>query len=214
MAKVISLAEATGLVHDGASVMGGGFILCGVPLVLFDALAKTPVSNLTTISNDTGTPEGGISRLIAARKVKKVITSHVGLNPETGQQMNAGELEVELVPQGTLAERIRAGGSGLGGILTPTGVGTAVAEGKQILKLNGTDYLLEMPLRANVALLHAWRADSYGNLQFRGTARNFNPLMAMAADTVIVQVEELVEGALDPDAVHTPAILVDYLVKL
>lgn len=214
MAKVISLAEATQLVKDGASIMSGGFILCGVPLAMFEALAKTQVKNLTTISNDTGTPEGGVALLIANHQVKKVITSHVGLNPETGRQMNAGELNVELVPQGTLAERIRAGGAGLGGILTPTGLGTAVAEDKQVLTVDGKDFLLEKALKADVAIIHAWRADKAGNLSFRGTARNFNPLMAMSATTVIAEVEEIVDGFIEPDLVHTPGILVDYLVKV
>jgi acetate CoA/acetoacetate CoA-transferase alpha subunit len=168
---------------------------------------------LTVIANDTARPGVGIGRLIDARLVKKVIVSHIGTNAETQRQMIDGELEVELVPQGTLAERIRAGGYGLGGILTPTGIGTIVAEGKAIVKVDGRDFLLEEPLRADAALIAAKYADYYGNLNYMLTARNFNPIMAMAADLVIAEPQTIVPvGVIPPDSVMTPSILVDHMV--
>ncbi len=210
-ADVTSALE--GLTFDGMTVMSGGFGLCGIPENLIAGLKASGVKGLTVISNNAGVDGFGLGQLLETKQIAKMISSYVGENKEFERQYLAGELQLEFNPQGTLAERIRAGGSGLGGILTPTGVGTAVAEGKQILKLNGTDYLLEMPLRANVALLHAWRADSYGNLQFRGTARNFNPACAMAGRVCVVEVEEIVPvGAIDPDQVHLPGIYVDRIV--
>lgn len=213
MNKVRRSAEALAGIRDGMTVMIGGFLAVGTPLVLVDELVKKQVRNLTVIANDTAMPDRGIGRLIVNRQAKKVIVSHIGTNPETGRQLMAGELEVELTPQGTLAEKIRAGGSGLGGVLTPTGVGTVVEEGKQKIKINDRDYLLELPLRADVALIYAHKADKAGNLVFRRSARNFNPVMAMAADLVIAQVSEVVEiGAIDPDEVMVPGIVIDYIV--
>ncbi|TCL32415.1 acetate CoA/acetoacetate CoA-transferase alpha subunit [Anaerospora hongkongensis] len=213
MNKVRRSAEALAGIREGMTVMIGGFLAVGTPLVLVDELVKKQVRNLTVIANDTAMPDRGIGRLIVNRQAKKVIVSHIGTNPETGRQLMAGELEVELTPQGTLAEKIRAGGSGLGGVLTPTGVGTVVEEGKQKIKINDRDYLLELPLRADVALIYAHKADKAGNLVFRRSARNFNPVMAMAADLVIAQVSEVVEiGAIDPDEVMVPGIVIDYIV--
>ena len=214
MAIVISAAEAALKLNDGMTVMIAGFLGVGTPETLVDAVLKRNVRNLTVIGNDTGTPEIGIGKLVVNRQLKKVIVSHIGTNPETGKQMHAGELEVELVPQGTLAERIRSAGFGLGGILTPTGVGTPVEIGKQVLELDGRKYLLERPLKADVALLKAYKADKAGNLIFRRSARNFNPVMAPSADIVIVEAATIVEtGMIDPDEVITPGIFVDFLVQ-
>ena len=210
---VISAAEAAGLVKSGATLMIGGFMLAGTPHTLIDALVETGVSDLTIIVNDTGFPGRGIGKLIASGQVRKLIASHIGTNKDTGDLMNAGKLEVQLVPQGTLVEQIRAGGSGLGGILTPTGVGTVVEQGKAKIPVNGNDYLLELPLRAEVALINAATVDRSGNVVYHGTARNFNPVMATAADQVIVEAERLVEvGEIDPDHVATPRIFIDYIV--
>lgn len=214
MKKVINIIDAVETVTDTMTLMIGGFLGTGSPENLIDALVGKRVKELTVIANDTAFVDKGIGKLIVNRQVKKVIVSHIGTNPETGRQMNAGELEVDLVPQGTLAERVRAGGAGLGGILTPTGLGTIVAEGKPVICVEGRDYLLEKPLRADIALLKAHVADKAGNLVFRKSARNFNPLMGLAADIVIVEADEIVEiGAIDPDAVMLPGILVDYLVQ-
>lgn len=210
MNKIISLDEVAPVFKDGMTIMAGGFMGVGTPQALVDAMLEADVKDLTLIANDTAFIENGVGPLIVNKRVKKVIASHIGTNPETGRQMIAGELEVELVPQGTLAERIRAGGSGLGGVLTPTGVGTVVEEGKEKITVDNREYLLEKPLRAEVALLKAYKADKAGNLVYHRSARNFNPFMALAADTVIVQVEQLVEiGEIDPDEVMTPGILVD-----
>lgn len=185
----------------------------GTPEPLIDELVRQQKRNLTVIANDTAAPGVGVGKLITAKLLRRVIVSHIGLNPETQQQMLAGDLRVDLVPQGTLSERIRAGGFGLGGILTATGVGTIVAEGKQTIAIDGRDYLLEPALRADFALVHAFIADYLGNLSYVLTARNFNPLMAMAADTVVVQAENIVPvGVVSPDHVMTPAPVVDYLV--
>jgi acetate CoA/acetoacetate CoA-transferase alpha subunit len=183
-------------------------------LALVDALVKKGTKNLTLIANDTARPELGIGKLVVNKQLKKVIASHIGTNAETGRQMIAGELNVDLVPQGTLAERIRCGGAGLGGFLTPTGVGTIVEDGKQRLVINGKSYLLELPLRADVALLSAHKADKFGNLVFRRATRNFNPIMAFAADVVIVEAKEIVEiGKIDPDEVMVTGVVVDWLVQ-
>ncbi|KLT18853.1 acetate CoA-transferase subunit alpha [Neobacillus vireti] len=207
---MISMEEVSTLFTDGMTIMAGGFMGVGTPQELVSAMLEANVRDITLIANDTAFIETGVGPLIVNRRVKKVIASHIGTNPETGRQMIAGELEVELVPQGTLAERVRAGGSGLGGVLTPTGVGTVVEEGKEKITVDGREYLLEKPLRAEVALLKAYKADKAGNLIYHRSARNFNPLMALAADTVIVQVEQIVEiGDIDPDEVMTPGILVD-----
>jgi acetate CoA/acetoacetate CoA-transferase alpha subunit len=214
MARIIEKAEVLEQLRDGLSIMIGGFLACGTPDGLIDLLIEKGVQDLTIIGNDTGFPDRGIGRLVVSRQAKKVIASHIGTNPETGIQMNAGTLEVELCPQGTLIERIRAAGAGLGGILTPTGVGTVVEEGKEKKVINGIEYLLELPIKADLALVKAWKADKKGNLVFRNSARNFNPIIATAAETVIVEAEEIVEvGEIDPNMVMTPGIFVDYIYK-
>ncbi|NLM41087.1 MAG: CoA transferase subunit A [Firmicutes bacterium] len=214
MPAILSISEAVAQVKGGSTVMIGGFMTCGTPTGLVAELARRGVHGLTVIANDTGVQGNGIGMLISAGAVTQLIASHIGTNPETGQRMIDGRLQVELVPQGTLVERIRCGGAGLGGFLTPTGVGTVVAEGKQAIVVDGRTYLLETPLRADVALIKAWKADRKGNLLYRRSARNFNPVMAMAADLVIAEVEEIVEvGELDPDQVMTPGIFVDILVR-
>ena len=211
--KRCSLAEAAALVQDGMTIMVGGFLGVGTPEALIDALVDRKVRKLTLVANDTSFVDKGVGKLIAAGCVEKVIASHIGTNGETGRQYLAGELSVELVPQGTLAERIRCGGAGLGGVLTPVGLGTVVEEGKKKIISGTREYLLELPLRADVALLQARRADTYGNLIYDQTARNFNPLMALAADVVAVLAEEVTPvGALLPDSVATPGIVVDYVV--
>ncbi len=214
MTKVIGVEDAIRKIENGMTIMVGGFIGCGAPGQLLEEVYGKEVKDLTLIANDTGILGDALSQLIVHRCVSKLIATHIGTNKETGRQMSAGELEVNLVPQGTLVEQIRAAGAGLGGILTPTGIGTIVEEGKQKLVINGTEYLLELPIRANVALLNAYKADKAGNLVYRRAARNFNPVMAMAADLVIAQVDHIVEvGDIDPDEVMTPGIFVDYLVQ-
>ena len=212
--KVRTLAEAMEKIHDGQTVMISGFMFAGTPEVLIDGMVEKGVKDLFLITNDTCTPEYGIGKLIVNKQVKKLVSTHIGMNRETGRLMTAGEIEVQLVPQGTLAERLRTAGAGLGGFLTPTGVGTIVEEGKQKINVNGKDYLLELPIRAEVALIKAWKADTQGNLTYRRAARNFNPLMAMAADFVIAAAEEIVEvGELDPEIVFTPGIMIDMVVQ-
>lgn len=214
MAKIITPKEAAAMVHDGASVMFGGFMGCGNPLAIVDALLDQGTNGITLIANDCAFPNLGIGKLVVEKRVRKVIASHVGLNPAVAEQMNGGTLDVDLVPQGTLAERIRAAGAGLGGFLTPTGVGTPVEEGKEKITIGHKTYLLELPLFADIALVKAWKADEAGNLIFRRSARNFNPLIATAAKIVIAEVEEIVPtGVIDPDQIHTPAIFIDYLVR-
>lgn len=211
--KTISLQDAVAMIPSGASVMVGGFMGVGTPEPLVDEIVRQKKRDLTVIANDTAAPGVGIGKLIDARLLIRVIVSHIGLNPVTQQQMIAGDLQVDLVPQGTLAERIRAGGFGLGGILTATGVGTVVEEGKRKIEVDGRDFLLETALRADFALVHAFIADYLGNLSYVLTARNFNPLMAMAADLVVVQAENIVPvGVIAPDHVMTPAPVVDYLI--
>ena len=210
----LKLEEAVARIADGASVMIGGFMGVGTPERVMDELVRQGKRDLTVIGNDTALPGIGIGKLVSAKLVRKAIVSHIGLNPETQKKMLAGEMEVELVPQGTLIERIRAGGFGLGGVLTPTGVGTIVEEGKRKIEVDGREYLLELPLRADFALLQATLADYLGNLSYALTTRNFNPVIAMAADTVIVDAENVVPvGVIAPDSVMTPAPLVDYLVS-
>ena len=200
-------------IPDAASLMIGGFMGVGTPERLIDELVRQGKRDLTVIANDTAMVGKGIGKLITAKLVRKVIASHIGLNPETQQKMLSGEMEVELVPQGTLIERIRAAGYGLGGILTPTGVGTVVEQGKRKLEVDGREYLLETPLAADFALVEAFLADYLGNLTYALTARNFNPVIAMATKTVIVDAEHIVPvGTISPDHVMTPAPLVDYLV--
>ncbi|MBR0678922.1 3-oxoacid CoA-transferase subunit A [Roseomonas eburnea] len=214
MRKALTADEAAALVPDGASVMIGGFMGVGSPHRVIAALAARGARGLTVIANDTARPGHGIGVLIDAGCVARCIVSHIGLNPVTQKKMIAGEMEVELVPQGTLAERIRAGGAGLGGVLTPTGLGTVVEDGKQRITVDGRDYLLEKPLRADVALLHCYEADYYANLTYRLTAQNFNPVMAMAAKIVIAEPDEVVPiGVIPPDHVRTPGILVTHLVE-
>lgn len=211
--KTISVKEAAALIPDGASLMIGGFMGVGTPERLIDELVRQGRRDLTVIANDTAAPGRGIGKLITAGLVRKTVASHIGLNPETQQQMLAGKMEVDLVPQGTLIERIRAGGFGLGGILTPTGVGTVVEEGKRRIDVDGKTYLIETALRADFALVNAFLADYRGNLYYALTARNFNPVIAMAADTVIVTADNVVPvGVIAPDHVVTPAALIDYLV--
>jgi acetate CoA/acetoacetate CoA-transferase alpha subunit len=211
--KAIPIQEAVGMIPDGACLMIGGFMACGTPESLMDDLVRQGKRNFTVIAKDTATPGVGIGKLLQAKLLRKVIASHIGLNPETQQQMMAGELEVELVPQGTLIERIRAGGAGLGGILTPTGVGTVVEKGKQKLSVDGREYLLETALHADFALVHAFVSDYLGNLAYALKARNFNPVIATAATIVIVTAEHIVPvGVIAPDQVVTPAPLVDYVI--
>ncbi len=214
MRASISPTDAAALIPDGASVMIGGFMGVGTPARIIDALIERGACDLTVIANDTARPGVGIGRLISAGCIAKVIVSHIGTNPETQKRMVSGELQVELVPQGTLVERIRAAGSGLGGVLTPTGVGTVVEEGKRKIEIDGRDYLLELPLHADIALIAARSADYMGNLVYSLTARNFNPVMAMAADLVIAEPDEIVPvGVLPPDSIHTPGVLVDHLIR-
>ncbi len=211
--KTILLKDAVAMIPDGASLMIGGFMAVGTPERLVDELVRQGKRNLTVISNDTATPGRGIGKLVSAGLIAKTIASHIGLNPETQEQMITGKMAVDLVPQGTLIERIRAGGFGLGGILTPTGVGTVVEQGKQRIEIDGKAYLVETALQADFALVHSFLADYDGNLSYALTARNFNPVMAMAADTVLVTAEHIVPvGVIAPDHVVTPAPLVDYLI--
>ena len=214
MDKVVSMDKALEHMHDDQVYMIGGFLACGTPDKIIDALIKKNIKNMTVIGNDTGFMDRGIGKLVVSGQVKKAVVSHIGTNKESGRKMNEGEMEVDLVPQGTLAEQVRSGGVGLGGVLTPTGVGTVVEEGKQVIEICGKKYLLELPIRADVALIKAYKADKFGNLVYRRSARNFNPLMAMAADTVIVEAEHIVEvGELDPDEVITPGIFVDMIIE-
>jgi len=204
MDKVTSLKDAIEQIKPGMTVMIGGFLGVGTPEILVSALLEKGVKDLIIIGNDTAFPEVGIGKLVVSRQAKKVIVSHIGTNPETGRQMNAGELEVELVPQGTLAERIRCAGAGLGGFLTPTGIGTVVEDNKKKIEADGKEYLLELPLKADVALIKGYKADKKGNVCYNKTAQNFNPIMAMAAELVIVEAEEIVEaGEIDLDCLLT-----------
>ncbi len=212
MDKRISLQDAVSKVKDGMVVMVGGFLGAGSPTAILDALAESGVKDLTLICNDTAYPDVAHGKLITNKQVKKLIVSHIGTNPNTSEQMNSGELKIEFAPQGTLAERIRAAGAGLGGVLTTTGMGTVVAEGKETVTVDGKTYLLEKPLKADVALIGATVADESGNLVYVGTTQNFNPLMATAADLVIAEAEKVVKvGEIAPEAVHTPAMFVDYI---
>lgn len=213
MSKIISSLEPiVSQVPDGATLMLGGFGLCGIPEYSIQALLKSGAKNLTCISNNAGVDDFGIGLLLKTRQVKKMISSYVGENAEFERQLLSGELEVELIPQGTLAERIRAGGAGIPAFFTPAGVGTEVAGGKETREFEGKTYLMEKWLRADFSFVKAWRADRMGNLQYKGTARNFNPMMATAGKIVIAEVEELVEtGDLDPNAIHTPGIYIDYI---
>lgn len=214
MNKVITLNQAMDYIQDGMTVMIGGFMGVGTPEHIIDAMVEKGLKDLTIIANDTAFPDKGIGKLIVNKSVKKVIASHIGLNPETGKQMNNKEIEVSLVPQGTLAEQIRCGGAGIGGFLTETGIGTMVEEGKEKIKVGDKTYLLELPLRADVAIIGGNIVDKKGNIYYCGSTRNFNPVIATAADIVIAGAEKIVEvGQIEPDHVMTPGIFVDYIVE-
>ncbi|WP_374049897.1 MULTISPECIES: CoA transferase subunit A [unclassified Sedimentibacter] len=211
--KIISVKEAAEKVQDGMTVMVGGFLANGTPEILIDALVEKNVKDLILICNDTGFPDRGVGKMVVNKQFKKIIASHVGTNPETANQMNSGETEVILTPQGTLAEKVRCGGNGLGGFYTPTGIGTEAETDKEKKVIDEKEYILETPLKADVALLRASIADKKGNMVFNKTMKNFNPLMATAADTVIVQADKIVEvGEIDPDHVMCSGIFVDYIV--
>lgn len=215
--KILTAWEAVADIQDGSTVMVGGFMACGTPEILIDALVEKNARGLTIICNDAGVPGRGVGKLVSNGQIKTLIASHVGLNPEVAQRMNTDipedKLECILVPQGTLAERIRAGGAGLGGFLTPTGVGTVVAEGKEVINIDGRDYLLEKPLKADFALIRGSVTDKFGNTVYNGTTRTFNPMMATAANYVIVGACEIVEiGEIDPNNVVTSGIFVDAIV--
>jgi acetate CoA/acetoacetate CoA-transferase alpha subunit len=212
--KIKTIDQALDHIKDGMTVAVGGFLGVGTPEKLIDAVVAKGIKNLTLICNDTAFPDRGIGKWVVNKNVSKVVVSHIGTNPETGRQMNTNELQVELVPQGTLAERVRAAGAGLGGVLTPTGIGTVIEEGKQKLNIEGKDYLLELPIKADVALIKGSLVDKKGNVYYNKSTRNFNPLMATAADLVIVEAEKLVEvGEMDPTDVMTPSIFVDVIVE-
>lgn len=214
MCKTITITEALTHINDGDTVMVGGFMANGTPEKLIDALVEKGVKDLTLICNDAGLIDQGVGKMVMNKQFSTIIASHIGLNKEAGRQMTAGETEIQLVPQGTLAEQIRAGGFGLGGFLTPTGIGTLVEEGKQIITIDGQDFLLERPIKADIALILANKADTNGNLQYTGSENNFNQIMAANATTTIVQAREIVElGEIDPNFVHTPGIFVNYLVE-
>ncbi len=212
--KLINKDQFKKLISDDLSIMVGGFLGVGSPHTLIDLIIEERIKNITLICNDTSFPDCGVGKWIVEKLVKKAITSHIGTNPESGLQLNNNETIFDLTPQGTLAEKIRAAGAGLGGVLTPTGIGTIAAEGKKIISIDGKDYILEEKLKADVALIKAAKADTKGNLVYEKAARNFNPIMAFAADLVIAEVDEIVEpGEIDPNNVVTPSILVDYLYK-
>lgn len=211
--KIISLSQAVQLIKNNMSIMVGGFMGNGGPNELMDLLALSDINGLTLICNDTAFVDVGVGKLIVNRKVSKLLATHIGLNAETGKQMIANEMQVTLIPQGTLAERIRCGGAGLGGVLTPTGVGTVVEQGKQKISVDGIDYLLELPLRADIAILRGTIVDKAGNVFYKGSTRNFNPIMATAADLVIVYAEKIVEiGEIEAENIVTPSIFVDYVI--
>ncbi len=214
MAKVqkITKSEAAKLFKDGMTIMIGGFMTNGTGENLVDAIVESGAKDLTVICNDAGFLGKGTGKLLETRQVKKLIASHVGLNKMCGEQYSNGELDLELVPQGTLAERVRCGGAGLGGFLTPTGIGTTVAEGKEVITVDGVDYLLEKPLKADIAIINGYQVDEVGNIRYRGSTRNFNPMMATAADIVMVEADNLVKaGEIGPEYVETPGIFVDYI---
>ncbi|MFN2364616.1 MAG: CoA transferase subunit A [Halarsenatibacteraceae bacterium] len=214
MAKIVNKEKIKSLFANEQSLMVGGFIESGVPAELIKILLESKASDLTLIANDTGFDDQTFGQLVVEKRLKKAVVSHVGTNRETGRQMNAGELEVELTPQGTLIEQIRAGGAGLGGVLTKTGVGTPVAEDKRIIEVDGEDYILAKPLKADIALVKAWKADKKGNLIYRYAARNFNPIVATAAEIVIVEADEILEvGEIDSNQVMTPGLFVDYILE-
>jgi acetate CoA/acetoacetate CoA-transferase alpha subunit len=214
MKHALKPEAAAMMIPDGASVLIGGFMGVGTPNRLIDALVARGARELTVIANDTAAPGVGIGKLITARAVSRLLTSHIGLNPETQKQMIAGEIEVELVPQGTLVERIRAGGFGLGGVLTPTGIGTEVEDGKQVVVVDGRSFIVEPAIRADFALIAARQVDYVGNLDYSLTAHNFNPIMALAGEVVIAEAQTIVPiGVIPPDAVKTPGVLIDHILE-
>lgn len=212
MKKIISAKDAAQKIKSDSTIMIGGFLSCGAPDKIIDELIKTNIKDLTMICNDTSFADKDKGKLIKHGLVKKVITTHIGTNPITGEKMNSGEIEVEFYPMGTLVEKIHAKGSGLGGVLTPTGIGTILEEGKNIIEIKGKKYIFEEPLGADFAIIYGTKVDKYGNVKFEGTTRNFNTSMATAADIVIVQADELVD-CLDPNEVVIPGIFIDYIVK-
>lgn len=212
--KIIDKEAFKTLLKDDMSIMFGGFMACGTSEVLVEAILESKIKNITAICNDAGFEEKGLGKLIKSGQVKKLYASHIGLNPLVGKMMSEGTLEVELNPQGTLAERIRSGGAGLGGVLTPTGLNTDVENGKRVIEVQGKSYLVEEPLRSDLAVVKGKTADRSGNVVYEGTARNFNPIIATAADVVVAGVDEIVEiGELDPECIVTPHILVDFIMK-
>ena len=214
MNKRITIEEAVSKIKDGDTIMVGGFLAVGTPESLIDALVAKGVKDLTLICNDTGFVDRGVGKMVVNKQFKKIIASHIGTNRETGRQMVEGETEVVLVPQGSLVEKIRAGGNGIGGFLVKTGLGTEIQTGKQVINVDGVDYLLKKPLRADVAILFANKADENGNLWYHGTTRNFNTVMATAADWVVVEAEEIVPvGAISPNEVVVPGVFVDNIVQ-
>lgn len=211
MKTILSAKEAMSKIENGSTVMVGGFLSCGTPDCLIDELINQKKKDLTMICNDTSYPDANKGKMIVNKLVKKVITTHIGTNPETGRQMHNKELEVELIPMGTFVEKIRAKGSGLGGILTQTGVGTVIEEGKKVMNVDGRNFIFEKPLGADYAIIYGTKVDKYGNVSYEGTTRNVNVVMATAADTVIVQADELVDE-LNPNEVVVPGLFVDYIV--
>lgn len=213
MDKLITADKACAMIKEGMTLMVGGFLGVGSPELVIDKIIENKIGNLTLIANDTSFPDQNYGKLVVNKLVKTVYASHIGTNPETGRQMNEKETEVILIPQGTLAEQIRAAGAGLGGVITPTGLGTVVEEGKQTVEIDGQTFLVEKPLRADIALIKGAKVDKKGNILYDKSTRNFNPLMAMAADVVIVEADEIVEvGEIDPDCVMTPHIFVNYII--
>ncbi|MDM8533767.1 CoA transferase subunit A [Clostridiaceae bacterium HSG29] len=214
MKKIKSVEEALSNIKSGMTIMVGGFLGVGSPELMIDGIIEKNINNLTFIANDTSFPGVNYGKLVEHKLLKKIYTSHIGTNPETGKQMHSGETEVILTPQGTLAEQIRAAGAGLGGVITPTGLGTVVEEGKQIIEIDNKRFIVEKPLKADVAILRGAKVDKKGNIYYDLSARNFNPIMAMAADLVIVEADEIVEvGEINPNDVMTPHIFVDVIVK-
>lgn len=213
MVKIITATDAAHLFKSNMTIMIGGFLECGSPTLVIDEILKTDVNNLTLITNDTSFPDKDRGKLIAAKKVKKIIASHLGTNKEVSSLMAAGVLDVELSPQGTLAERIRCGGAGLGGFLTPTGIGTEIEKNKQIITVEGKKYLLETPLHADISIIYGSKVDSFGNVSFYGTTRNMNPVMATAGKIVIIEAQQYIDGNLDPNEIVIPGIFIDYIIR-
>lgn len=213
MKKRTSKEEFMQLLKDGMRIMVGGFLTCGTPEKLIDWLVESNMKDLTIICNDAGYPDRGVGKLLQNKQVKKLIVTHIGTNPNAGQLMSEGKVEVELIPQGTFIEQIRAYAGRLGGVLSPTGIHTPVEEGKQIIEIKGQKYILSEPIGADLAIINAYKADAYGNLIYQGSSRNFNPTMAMAADKVVVLVKERVED-IDPEVIITPHPFVDYIVEV